>query len=223
MRQISIVLCIVAMGVFGSGCAKGPWVTYYKQTNVVGGKLTPTDAVQVRTVEPERYKAYEDDFGARRLRNNIAIEDWKTVDFLNEMDVLLSCLRIPERIPKAYVIGVSDFGYQGAFKVDDQAVRRAGMEKGADYVVVCQVFAGMVKGVRYVPQITTSTFGGNVTTYVKGQSSTGNYQGSGFSTTDVPVPTDIQDWRIRAFFIRKTRPGDPLPQRTAGGWQMGSQ
>lgn len=197
-----------------SGC-QSAWEKFYQPTGT--GRacvVTPAESVQLREVEGDRYRAYLADQKNRFQASNRAVEDWSPSDVMAETNLMLATLRIPHTAPKALIIGVSSFGFLGAVNVKEyevQELEKLAKKKGADYVVVTKMYKGIRRGIAYAPETTFSQSSGSATAVGTQGYATGNYQGTGTSTTYVPYQYENEDWDIYGFFVRVMRPTDQLP------------
>jgi hypothetical protein len=206
-RPTVVPILLVALASL-AGCAN-PWQKSYAPTPPFAGiKFSPTQQVEVRYVEPQRMEAYRADYAKRRVHSDIAIEDLPWKDQAAEQDTLMQTLRLPVRTPEAVVIGSSEFADIGPGAGDENQLKTFAKSIGADYVVVCREFMGVVRTTESQPLDTTAS-----QTYWfrdrRGRIVAANAYGT--STQWVPVEVDRDRWHFVAYYVRKLRPGDRVP------------
>jgi hypothetical protein len=207
MKHATHIVCLL-LALLSFGCA-GPWrASYHDDPLFAGASFTPTDQVEIREVEPERLAAYFDDLRQRRLASSVAVEDMPVAERVAEMSRLMEALRYRQRPPAAYVIGVASFGQRGSNRTSDASIRDAARRRGADAVIVCRDFKGIVRDVRMV---TASDHGFYHGWAYDRRRRPVPVDGHIHSTRDVPVPVDVEAWQLTGYFIRHIRPGDPTP------------
>ena len=81
------------------------------------------------------------DAHSRRVASDVAVEDLTTQDRIAETSRLFAALRIPERAPGAYVLGVSAFTHDRPPPDSDPHLQAFAKNIGADYVAVSQQVA----------------------------------------------------------------------------------
>lgn len=194
-----------------SGGCVNPWQQHYTATPALKGvRLTPTESVEVRGVEPERLIAWATDAKQRRLQSNVAVEDLTTQDRIQETNRVLDAVRIQERAPTVRVIGFCEFAFGNPIPLDDPRLADFAKQVGADYAVVACQYAGQAQQTVLYPITTYSN--ADATAYVTGSngySASGYASGSGTSTTLVPIQVQSAVFVHTAVFVRRLRPEDP--------------
>jgi hypothetical protein len=196
----------------GTGCA-GPWEQYYTP-NLKSVHFSATQQTTIRTVEPERLKAFSDEESKRRVESNVAIEDESAGAYLGRRERLLRALRVSERPNSVIVLGSSDFRMYSQLEPKRGELESFAKRIGADYAVVSEEYMGQVNATEYAPVTTYSQSYGTATVYGSGGSGTAFSQGGGSSTTYVPVQVTRNLFQYDVTFIRRIRASDPtLPAK----------
>jgi hypothetical protein len=190
-----------------AGCSN-PWKANY-QPNLAyhAVAFAPTDRVEVRTIEYERFRQYAERERDLRVASTTAPEDLPPADQLAARKRLLEALQIPGPPEQVKVLGWSEFSMTEKLDPGGKELQSFARQRGADYVVVTSADLGPVTTVVREPVTTYSHGYTAVAPDRRGRLRTLNY--SDTSTTWVPVPVTEDAYHYRAFFLRRGRPGDP--------------
>jgi hypothetical protein len=177
-----------------------------------GKKLSATQTVQVRSVEPARLMAWANDEQQRRLHSDVAVEDLPPQQRADQTDRLLTAIRIPGRSPTVGIIGFSAFQEDEQLPLTDPDLIKFAKRAGADYVVVTCSYGGKANKVTLFPMM--SAFSASGTVYGSGMS-TAAVTTSGNSTAFVPITMQKDVFEHMAVFVRRMRPCTSLARISA--------
>jgi hypothetical protein len=201
------VLLIPLLGWSLAGCAS-PWASNYQRNPSLDGRtFAPTDSVQVRTVEYERFREYAQRERQRRIESPTAPQDLSPDEQLAARRRLLEALQISDPPDQALVLGWSEFATTEQLDPNDKRLAQIARKIGADYVVVAQQYQGPVTSVVREP---VTTYSHGYTTIAPGRRG-GRFRSASYSdtsTTWVPVQVTEDSYYTQAFFIRRLRPGE---------------
>ena len=201
-RVLSLVLPVVLL----TGCAN-PWAAnYYANPAWRGQTFPPTDRVQVRTIEYERFRQYVERERDLNVQSTTAPEDVSAAEQLAARKRLLEGLQIPDAADQIIVLGWSEFSTTEKLDPYADPLRDFARKTGADVVVVTSAYLGPVTTVVREP---VTTYSHGYTTVAPGRR--GRYRNISYSdtsTTWVPVQVTEDAHHYRAFFLRRLRPGE---------------
>ena len=191
-----------------AGCAN-PWEgSFQSNPDLDGVKFGPTDVVQIRTIEYERFAQFAEQERQRRIVSTTAPQDMPAAERTAERRRLLEALQVPLDPQDAIVLGSSEFTIAEKLDPYSNQLRQFAMKRGADYAVVTSVYRGPVTTFVREP-VTTYSYG-----YVPRRAGRrgvgGAFPYSYTSTTWVPVQVTEDAYFFQAFFIRKGRPEDQV-------------
>jgi hypothetical protein len=188
------------------GCAN-PWAANFQPNPAYRGRgFPPTESVQVRTIDYERFRRYAERERELSIQSTTAPEDLSADEQLASRKRLLEALQIPDPGDHVMVLGWSEFSTTDKLDPYSKPLRDFAHKIGADYVVVTSAYLGPVTTVVREP-VTTYTHGyTTVAPDRRGRPRSLSY--SDTSTTWVPVSVTEDAYYYRAFFLRKVRPDD---------------
>jgi hypothetical protein len=188
------------------GCAS-PWEGNFQPNPDLGGvRFAPTDTVQIRTIEYERFAKFAGQERQRRIVSTTAPQDMPPAERMAEKGRLLEALQIPLGPEDAIVLGWSEFTVTENLNPNSRELRHFAIKMGADFVVVTSVFRGPVTTIVREP-ITTYSYGYSPRA-VGRRGRGGAFPFSYTSTTWVPIQVMENSYFFQVFFIRRVRPGD---------------
>jgi hypothetical protein len=192
-----------------SGCA-GPWQANFEPNpDLRGLRYPPTEAVQVRTIEYERFRNYAERERELRIASPTAPQDLPPGERLAARQRLLETLQIPLPAEQVIVLGWSQFAELERLDPGSRQLANFARRVGADYVVITQQYQGPVSTIVREPVTTYARGYTTVSPGRRGRIRTASY--SDTATTWVPVQVTADSFFHQAFFLRRLRPGDPLP------------
>ncbi len=209
------MLRVAALGIVAAlvaGCAQSGWVQYYKASpKLAGTQFKPTDQVDVRVVEVERLKAYNEQERKLDAESKVAPEDRSPEQRREARGRLLEAIRLREDPSQIAVLGWSDFNSPRIEDPHSGVLARFAQSKGADYVIVTSIDLGEHEEVHAVPMTSYSSASAYGSAYGPGGSVYANAYGSGTTTTFVPMRMMVHRWGYYAIYLRKVRAEDVFP------------
>jgi len=185
------------------GCAS-PWQSSFQPNPVLRGqKFSPSESVQVHSVEFERLQRYAAAEHKLRVESTTAPEDLPASEKSAAKDRLLEALQLKERGDQIEVLGWSEFSDDERLSPNDPKLEQFAKSIGADYVVVSSEYAG--KAARTVERPMT-TYSNSYVTVAGPRGRRGAVVSqSDTSTTWVPMNVIEDRFLYSAAFLRKSR------------------
>lgn len=194
-------MALLTLLALAAGCSN-PYRESYSASPLAGAPpASPSkQPVAIREVEAARLDAHVSAYRARREASDKAIEDFTEAEHAEEMNRLLTVLRIPGAFPDVVVLGVSDFRLSGSGAFNATQATEEARRHAADTVVYCRRYLGRYREVDHVPVTERSTYYGR--RYDRRTGRSYGYSSTFDSTTWVPVAVDRDAWRLTVFYLR---------------------
>src|SRR5437870_1166062 len=100
---------LLTLALFSVGCSN-PWKSSFQPNpGLAGEKFSPTDSVQIRTVEFERLQRYSESERQMRVNSTTAPQDLPPEQITAAKNRLLEALQMRERGDEVELLGYSEF------------------------------------------------------------------------------------------------------------------
>ena len=182
------------------GCAS-PWEKNFQANPMLDHKPPPTQDVQLRTVEVERLRNYEDAERKERIESTTSPADFTPEQRLAAKNRLLEALQLRERGDDIQIVGWSRFIDSEPRDPNDPELREFARTIGADVVVTSIGYVGQVSRIVDYPLTSYSNYYTSVHGARRGRGTL--YSGSAYSTVWVPTPVTENQYYHQAVFLHR--------------------